>query len=175
MPSRVKTREKPGFFALLPLAFALSGVVLSILGLILPFASRLTKNPLTKTIVRETMTVSEWDRQHDAAREIGGDGYAFFSAARGFAWVIAIAAGVVLLLLLLSRFVHRSAELNWTVAGTGVLLAFASVVFFVCAVLFAVSAGGEGTRVLLSAGAYLTLSGGIVVGISAFLAVRRAL
>lgn len=168
-------RKKTGFPPFLPLLFALPGVVLSILGLLLPFAARVTKNPYTGKIVREAMTVSKWGEQHDGMREISGDGFAFFSAARGFAWAIAVAAGVLLLLLVLSRVYPRSSDLRWTTAVAGVLLVLASVMAFVFACLFSISASGEEIRVLLSTAPYLTLCGGAVVGISAFLAVRHRL
>ena len=176
MPDRKKKRKKQtGLLPYLPLAFALPGTTSSILGLILPFAARLTKNPYTGKIKREAMTLSEWGRSHDALREIGSGGYSFFGAARGLVWTVAVTAGIVLLLLVVSRFARPSRELCWTVVILGVLLALASVVCFVCSVLFAVSLGSDATRVLLLVGAYLPLAGGLVSGVSAFFAVRRQL
>ena len=176
MPEKRKTkRKKAGSLPYLPLAFALPGAVASILGLFLPFASRLTKSPYTGKIEREVKTLSEWGRLHDARRDVGGRGFASFSSARVFAWVIAISAVIVLFLIVLSRVYRRSADLRWTTAFAGVLTAFAAVVFFIFAVFFAVSAGGENVRVILSAAPFCTLGGGIVAGASAFFAVRRDL
>ena len=173
MPEKKKAkRNKTG---LLPLAFALLGAVASVLGLLLPFAVRLTKNPYTGKIKREAMTLSEWGRSHDALREMGSGGYSFFGAARGLAWTVAVAAGTVLLLLVVSRLTCPSRDLSWTVVVLGVLLALLSVVCFVSSVLFAVSLGSDATRVLLLFGAYLPLAGGLVSGVSAFFAVRRQL
>ncbi|MBP5427686.1 MAG: hypothetical protein J6Z04_00150 [Clostridia bacterium] len=169
-----KTKQS-GFLPFLPLIGTLPSVVLAILSLLLPFAVLVSKNPYTGEIGREARTLSQWGRLHDAVREIGGEGFAFFSAARGLAWTVAVATGLLLLLLILSRFVTRSRELNWTIAGVGVLLALASVIFFVFAVLFTVSAGGEETRVLLSAAPYCTLFGGTCLGVVSFFTVRRAL
>ena len=176
MPTRKTAKPKRlGILPFLPLVGTLPSVALAILGLLLPFAVHVSKNPYTGEIERDARTLSQWGSQHDAMRELGGEGFAFFSAARGLAWTVAVAAGLLLLLLIFSRFVTRSRELNWTVAGIGVLLALASVVFFVCAVLFAVSCGGEGTRVLLSAAPYCTLFGGTCLGVVSFFTVRRAL
>lgn len=176
MPEKRKEKgKKTGFLPFLPLAFATPGAVLSILGLVLPFATLLTKNPATDAIVRESRTLSEWASQNDALREISGKGFRFFGAARGFAWAVAVGACVTLLLLLWSRLAPNETRPRWYVAGAGVLLALAAVVSFLFAVLFSVSRGGEGSRVLLSVGAYLSLSGGLLTGTSSFLAVRRAL
>ena len=166
---------KTGFLPFLPLVFALPGAVAAILGLIVPFAVQLTKRPYIEEIERESRSLSGWGSLHDSMREIGGDGFRFFGAARGFAWAVAIAAGLAFLLLLWSRFDRRAPELKWIVAIGGVLLVLASVLSFVFAVLFAFSAESDGSRVLLSVGAYLTLSGGVVCGVSSFLAVRGAL
>ena len=176
MPKKKKAKgKKAGFLPFLPLAFSLPGVVASVLGLILPFASRLTKSPYTGKIDREVKTLSEWGRLHDASRDVGGRGFVSFSPARGLAWTVAISAALVLFLLVLSRVYPRSKDLIWTTAVAGVLTAFASVVFFIFAVFFAVSAGSDSVRVILSAAPFCTLGGGIVVGSSAFLAVRRDL
>ena len=173
MPTRRTVKPKrTGLSKFLPLIGMLPGVVLTILGLLLPFAVHVLKNPYTGKIERDVRTLSQWGSRHDAMREIGGEGFAFFSAARGLAWTVAVATGLLLLLLIFSRFNTRSRELNWTVAGAAALLALASVVFFVFAVLFTVSAGGEGTRVLLSAAPYCTLFGGTCLGAVSFFAVR---
>lgn len=176
MPEKRKEKgKKAGFLPFFPFAFATPGAVLSILGLFLPFAALLTKNPATDAIVRESRTLSEWANQNDALREVSGKGFRFFGAAQGFAWAVAVGASLTLFLLLWSRLAPTETRPRWYVAGTGVLLALASVGFFIFAVLFSVSVGAEGSRVLLSVGAYLSLSGGLLTGISSFLAVRRAL
>ena len=176
MPEKKKAkRKKARFLPYLPLVFALPGAVASIFGLLLPFASRLTKSPYTGKIDREVKTLSEWGLLHDASRDVGGRGFASFGEARVFAWSIAVSAVLVPFLIVLSRVYRRSVDLRWTTAVAGVLLVFASVVFFIFAVLFAVSAGSENVRVILSAAPFCTLGGGIVVGSSAFLAVRRNL
>ncbi len=131
----------------------------------------MTKNPLADEVVRETRTLSEWATQHEGIREIGGDGYAHFDAARGFAWVIAIASVAVFLLLVLSRF-DRSKGTLWCTAGSGAILVLLSIVAFLFAVFFSVSAGNESTRVLLSAAPYCTLFGGTCLGAVSFFAVR---
>ena len=176
MPEKKKAKgKKAGFLPYLPLAVAVPAAVASILGLLLPFASRLTKSPYTGKIEREVKTLSEWGRLHDAGRDVGGAGFASFSSARVFAWAIAISSVIVLVLLILSRIYPRSKDLSWSTAVAGVLTAFAAVVFFVFAVLFAVRAGGENVRVILSAAPICSLVGGLVAGVSAFFAVRRDL
>ena len=168
------TKKRTGLRLFLPLLCALPGAIAAILGLVLPYADQVTKNPIADAVVRETRTLSEWATQHDAAREIGGDGYAHFDAARGFAWVIAIASVAVFLLLVLSRF-DRSKGTLWCTAGAGAILVLLSIVAFLFAVFFSVSAGNETTRVLLSAAPYCTLAGGIAVGAVSFFAVRSYL
>lgn len=168
------SKKRTGFRLFLPLLFTLPGVVAAILGLILPYADRVTKNPVAGTVDRKTMTLSEWVTQHDAAREIGGDGYAWLPASQILAWVIAIASVAVFLLLLLSRF-DRTKGILWSTAGAGAILALLSVIGFLCAVAFSVSAGSESMRVLLSAAPYCTLAGGMAVGAVSFFAVRSGL
>ena len=176
MPEKRNTKgKKTGFLPFLPLTFATPGAALAILGLVLPFASLLTKNPATEAIIRESRTLAAWANQNDAMREVTGEGFRFFGAAFGFAWAVAVGACVTLLLLLWERLAPTETRPRWYVAGAGVLLALASVGFFLFAVLFSVSAGGELSRVLLSVGAYLTLSGGLLTGVSSFIAVRRSL
>ena len=166
--------KRTGLRLFLPLLCALPGAIAAILGLVLPYADQVTKNPLADTVVRETRTLSEWATQHEGIREIGGDGYAHFDAARGFAWVIAIASVAVFLLLVLSRF-DRSKGTLWCTAGAGAILVLLSIVAFLFAVFFSVSAGNESTRVLLSVAPYCTLAGGIAVGAVSFFAVRSYL
>ena len=176
MPDKRNNKgKKAGILPFLPLAFATPGATLSILGLILPFASLLTKNPATDAIIRESRTLAAWANQNDAMREVTGEGFRFFGVARGFAWAVAVGACVTLLLLLWTRLAPTETRPRWYVAGAGFLLALAAVVFFLFAVLFSVSAGGEGSRVLLSVGAYFSLSGGLLTGVSSFVAVRRSL
>ena len=166
--------KRTGLRLFLPLLCALPGAIAAILGLVLPYADQVTKNPLAEEVVRETRTLSEWATQHEGIREIGGDGYAHFDAARGFAWVIAIASVAVFLLLVLSRF-DRSKGTLWCTAGAGAILVLLSIVAFLFAVFFSVSAGNESTRVLLSVAPYCTLAGGIAVGAVSFFAVRSYL
>lgn len=165
------TKRRTGLRLFLPLLCALPGAIAAILGLVLPYADQVTKNPLADEVVRETRTLSEWATQHEGIREIGGDGYAHFDAARGFAWVIAIASVVVFLLFVLSRF-DRSKGTLWCTAGSGAILVLLSIVAFLFAVFFSVSAGNESTRVLLSAAPYCTLFGGTCLGAVSFFAVR---
>lgn len=172
MPTRRTVKPKrTGLSKFLPLIGTLPGVVLTILGLLLPFAVHVLKNPYTGKIERDARTLSQWGSRHDAMREIGGDGYAHFDAARGFAWVIAIASVAVFLLLVLSRF-DRSKGTLWCTAGSGAILVLLSIVAFLFAVFFSVSAGNESTRVLLSAAPYCTLFGGTCLGAVSFFAVR---
>ena len=133
----------------------------------------MVKNPVSEseTLTRESKTLSEWATQHEGRIEIGADGYAHFDAARGFAWVIAIASVAVFLLLVLSRF-DRSKGTLWCTAGSGAILVLLSIVAFLFAVFFSVSAGNESTRVLLSAAPYCTLFGGTCLGAVSFFAVR---
>lgn len=165
------TKRRTGLRLFFPLLCALPGAIAAILGLVLPYADQVTKNPLADEVVRETRTLSEWATQHEGIREIGGDGYAHFDAARGFAWVIAIASVAVFLLLVLSRF-DRSKGTLWCTAGSGAILVLLSIVAFLFAVFFSVSAGNESTRVLLSAAPYCTLFGGTCLGAVSFFAVR---
>ena len=152
-------KRRSGFLSFVPLFCALPGAVAAVLGLILRYADLLSKD-LNGEIRRTPRTLSEWGTQHDALRELGEKGYAYFGATRGFAWTIAIASVSLFLLLLLSRFV-RSKQLYWSVAGAGALLVLASIVAFLFAVLFSVTAGTDSSRVLLSAAPYCTLAGGI--------------
>ncbi len=168
------TKKRTGLRLFLPLLCALPGAIAAILGLILPYADQVTKNPHADTVVRETRTLSEWATQHEGRIEIGADGYAHFDAARGFAWAIAIASVAVFLLLVLSRF-DRSKGTLWCTAGAGAILVLLSIVAFLFAVLFSVSAEIESSRVLLSAAPYCTLAGGIAVGAVSFFAVRSYL
>ena len=170
MPNKKKT----GFLPFLPLLCALPGAVAAILGLFLPYADRLTKQPYTDTVDRQAMTLSEWGKQHDMLRELGEKGFPHFETARTFAWVIAIASVAVLVLLLYSRL-DRTKGVFWVCAGAGALLALASVLAFLFAVFFSVGAGNENKRVLLSVAPYCTLAGGLLVGAVTFFAVRRDL
>ena len=176
MPNKKNAKRKgKGFLSFLPLILSLPGVAASVLALLLPFAVRLTKNPLTEKYRRERMTLSEWGKQHDGLFELDGKGFAFFSETRGFVWTVAVLAGVVLITLLVSRFVRRSKDLSRILAMLGVLLTLCAVVCFVFAVLFSASASNDGTRVLLTTGAFLPLIGGVLNGIVTFFAVRREL
>ena len=168
------TKKRTGLRLFLPLLCALPGAIAAILGLVLPYADQVTKNPIADAVVRETRTLSEWATQHEGRIEISGEGYAHFAAARGFAWAIAIAAVATFLLLLYSRF-DRSKGTLWCSAGAGAILVLLSIVAFLFAVFFSVSAGNESTRVLLSAAPYCTLAGGIAVGAVSFFAVRSDL
>ena len=170
MPNK---KRQTGLFPFVPLFCALPGVVATFFGLFLRYADLLSKNLLGE-VERTPRTLFEWGTQHDALRELGEKGYAYFGAARGFAWAIAVAAALVFLLFLLSRF-SRSKELSWCVAGSGALLVLASIIAFFFAVLFSVSAETESSRVLLSVAPYCTLAGGIVTGSLAFFTVRRDL
>ena len=167
------TKKRAGTLPLALLFCTLPGVVAAFLGLFLRYADLLSKNLLGE-IERTSRTLSEWGTQHDALRELGEKGYAYFGAARGFAWAIAVAAALVFLLFLLSRF-SRSKELSWCVAGSGALLVLASIIAFFFAVLFSVSAKTESSRVLLSVAPYCTLAGGMLTGSLAFFAVLRDL
>lgn len=169
-------RKTIGFLPFLPVLLALPGAVATVLGLILPFADLVTKNPYTSKVEHDPMTLSAWGKRHEAALVVG-DGYAFFEVMRGFAWALAIAAPLLLLLLLWNRFDRRSVELRWTVAGGGALIALASVLFFIFAFLFSVKAAvpDVGTRVFLLTAPYCSLAGGILSGIVSFFAVRRDL
>ena len=167
------TKKRAGTLPLALLFCTLPGVVAAFLGLFLRYADLLSKNLLGE-IEWTSRTLSEWGTQHDALRELGEKGYAYFGAARGFAWAIAVAAAMVFLLFLLSRF-SRSKELSWCVAGSGALLVLASIIAFFFAVLFSVSAETESSRVLLSVAPYCTLAGGMLTGSLAFFAVRRDL
>ena len=168
------TKKRAGFLPFLPLLCTLPGVVAAFLGLFLPYADKVTKNPVAETVDRNSMTLSEWATQHEALREIGGEGYAYFGAARSFSWVVAVTAACVFLLLLLSRF-DRSKSVVWCCAGAGAVLVLLTVVAFLLSVFFSVAAGSESSRVLLSVAPYGTLVGGTLVGAVSFFAVRRDL
>lgn len=178
MQKKKKTgkQKNVGFLPFLPVLLALPGAIATILGLILPFADLVTKHPYTTEVAHDPMTLSAWGKKQEAALVVG-DGYAFFEVMRGFAWAVAIASLLLLLLLLWNRFDRRSVELRWTVAGGGALLALASVLFFIFAFLFSVKAAAPdvGTRVFLLAAPYCSLAGGILCGVVSFFAVRRDL
>lgn len=170
MPNK---KNRSGFLPFVPLIAALLGAVAAVLGLVLRYADLLSKDLLGE-IKRTARTLSEWGTQHDALRELGEKGFAYFGAARGFAWAIAIASVAVSLLLLYSRF-DRSKGTSWFIAGAGALLVLSSIIAFLFAVLFSVSAETESSRVLLSVAPYCTLAGGTVTGSLAFFTVRRDL
>ena len=169
-------KKRAGLLPFLPPLCALPGAIAAVLGLFLPYADRVVKNPVSEseTLTRESKTLSEWATQHEGRIEIGADGYAHFSAAQTFAWAIAIAAVAVFLLLLYSR-IDRSKGAFWCCAGAGALLVLLSVVAFLFAVAFSVAAGNESMRVLLSVAPYCTLVGGTLVGAVSFFAVRSDL
>ena len=100
------TKKRAGFLPFLPLLCTLPGVVAAFLGLFLPYADKVTKNPVAETVDRNSLTLSEWATQHEALREIGGEGYAYFGAARSFSWVVVLQHLVELLQLLLGQVFH---------------------------------------------------------------------